>query len=232
MATMRLIAMFLVLTPLSGCDTARSVWSGIAEWGVAISPFHKSAPNVVYTPTTDEPVQMAMAEPPAAAPAAMAPEPPKPAAAMPPEPQPEMTGELARLEREAKALEARIKELRAQAAGAAKPAPMAKAAPAASGQNVFAEAFAVHLASYRKVPDAVHGWGILTKTMAEPLKGLEPRLLNVDFNDGRGAFIRLKAGPLASRDEAVKRCADIKAAGGYCQVETFSGEPFPNAKAG
>jgi cell division septation protein DedD len=121
----------------------------------------------------------------------------------------------------------------------AAPAPAAPAAPApapaaamktakapAPTGDLFAESasFGVHLASYRKIDDVNRGWAQLRKALPEQLKGLEARAITVDFNDKRGAFIRLKAGPFASREAAMQKCTELKAAGQYCHVDDFSGE--------
>jgi cell division septation protein DedD len=98
-------------------------------------------------------------------------------------------------------------------------------APVPTG-DLFAESasFGVHLASYRKIDDVSRGWAQLRKALPEQLKGLEARAITVDFNDKRGAFIRLKAGPFANREAAMQKCTELKAAGQYCHVDDFSGE--------
>jgi cell division septation protein DedD len=113
------------------------------------------------------------------------------------------------------------------AAPAPAPASTTKAAKAAAATgDLFAEtaSFGVHLASYRKIDDVNRGWAQLRKALPEQLKGLEARAITVDFNDKRGAFIRLKAGPFANREAATQKCAELKAAGQYCHVDDFSGE--------
>jgi hypothetical protein len=82
--------------------------------------------------------------------------------------------------------------------------------------------YAVHLASYRSEATARRGWDLLSPQPA--LAGLDPRVERVDLGAEKGAFLRLKAGPLPNRAEAERRCAALMAEGLYCAVETHSGE--------
>ncbi len=82
--------------------------------------------------------------------------------------------------------------------------------------------YAVHLASYRSEDTARRGWDALSFQPA--LAGLEPRVERVDLGPEKGAFLRLKAGPLADREAAERRCAALVAEGLYCAVETHAGK--------
>ena len=84
--------------------------------------------------------------------------------------------------------------------------------------------YGVHLASYRVAANAQRGWQILS-TRHEVLMGREARIAAVDLPE-KGPFLRLKAGPFASRAGAVEACRMIKAMGDYCAVTTFDGVAF------
>ncbi|MHA6289489.1 SPOR domain-containing protein [Maricaulis sp. CAU 1757] len=80
---------------------------------------------------------------------------------------------------------------------------------------------AVHLASYRSEAMAAAGW-LALQARFEGLAGLEPRLEAADLAE-RGRFLRLKAGPFDSREEARRACVVIEAAGEYCRAVDFTG---------
>jgi hypothetical protein len=83
--------------------------------------------------------------------------------------------------------------------------------------------FALHIASYRTESSAAAGWRIIAAEAPETLDDLHPRIETVDLGSERGVYLRLKAGPLDSRDEAVARCAALVEAGHYCQTADFEG---------
>lgn len=83
--------------------------------------------------------------------------------------------------------------------------------------------FALHLASYRTETSAEAGWRIISSEAPAPLGDLHPRVETVDLGPERGVYLRLKAGPLDSRDEAAARCAVLVEAGHYCQAVDFEG---------
>ncbi|MDA1132936.1 MAG: SPOR domain-containing protein, partial [Proteobacteria bacterium] len=89
-----------------------------------------------------------------------------------------------------------------------------------------ADAFSLHLASYRRQQDAVDGWAALRAQAPGALSGMQPGTSR--FTRGAdGEFIRLKAGPIASRSEADALCAQLRAAGLYCDVQPYAGTvPF------
>ena len=89
------------------------------------------------------------------------------------------------------------------------------------GGNSGGDGFGVHLASYRVAGNAQKGWEVLT-ARHDVLKGRQARLAAVDL-PGRGMFLRLKAGPFASRAAAVEACRMIEVTGDYCAVTTFDG---------
>ena len=84
---------------------------------------------------------------------------------------------------------------------------------------------AVHLASYRQREHAAPGWIELQGTAGGALGGLQPRLAEADLGEA-GVYLRLKAGPIDSPDAARATCARLEAAGVWCAVSDFSGEPL------
>lgn len=99
------------------------------------------------------------------------------------------------------------------------PAPREEPAMAAVGG---AEQFALHLASYRERDNAVAGWEEFRLTVPDQLADLRPGTSIFD-KGADGQFIRLKAGPLASKSEAESRCEIIRAVGLYCAVMPYAG---------
>jgi len=91
--------------------------------------------------------------------------------------------------------------------------------PTASGR------YGVHLASYRVIDNAYAGWDILLGRHINELGLLEPRIAAADI-PGLGLHYRLKAGPLATREEAISLCERIKTGGDYCAVMAFDGDPL------
>ncbi|RMD89706.1 MAG: hypothetical protein D6807_03190 [Alphaproteobacteria bacterium] len=88
------------------------------------------------------------------------------------------------------------------------------------------ETFGVHLASYRDAEKARAGWQVLLDTYPELLKGLAPRLEPFDLGTLGGRYLRLVAGPFADVAPARERCEALRAAGAFCQVAAFRGEPL------
>lgn len=84
--------------------------------------------------------------------------------------------------------------------------------------------YAVHLASYRKIKTVQKEWTRLVNAHPEHLMGLRLRVSPVDLGSNRGTFLRLKAGPLPSRDFANKLCRSLKKKGLYCAVMRFTGQ--------
>jgi hypothetical protein len=80
----------------------------------------------------------------------------------------------------------------------------------------------VHLASYREYANAVSGWAELQVAAPNALLGLEARLSEADLGE-RGVFLRLKAGPLDSPAAARALCAELEAAGHWCNASDFDG---------
>ena len=81
---------------------------------------------------------------------------------------------------------------------------------------------AVHLASYRGVETAREGWGELVSAHGDLLGSLDARLSEVEIA-GQGRYLRLKAGPFDTADEARTVCRALIATGEYCAVVDFSG---------
>ncbi len=98
------------------------------------------------------------------------------------------------------------------------------AAPAAAVPAPVAQtgAFALHLASYRRVETAKEGWTELARELPTPLNGLRPGTAVFD-KEREGRYYRLMAGPVASRSDAEARCRVIQQAGEYCAVMPYAG---------
>lgn len=89
------------------------------------------------------------------------------------------------------------------------------------------EAFTVHLASYFNAEDAVRGWAVLTARHPDLLSGQEPILRDVDLGE-KGLYVRLLAGPLSGRDEAVDLCTALRREGAYCVPAGIAGDLVPS----
>lgn len=85
--------------------------------------------------------------------------------------------------------------------------------------------YAVHLASYRRASKARQGWVIYTAQYGELLTSLSPRGSTVDI-PGKGAFIRLLAGPFPSSEAAQSVCDELAHSEQYCRVVPFEGAPL------
>ena len=123
------------------------------------------------------------------------------------------------------ALSAELGEMEAeaeeQAAEAAAEAALPKAVP--SGDE---PAYGVHLASYRSRDGAASGWRALSARHGALLDGMRPVLAVLDMGDFGGEFLRLKVGPVADQAAAAALCAEFSAAGEYCVITDYSGEPL------
>jgi hypothetical protein len=84
--------------------------------------------------------------------------------------------------------------------------------------------FGVHLASYKNESQILPGWAVLQQRHPV-LQGLKPIVTEVDFQDGRGTFYRLKAGPLQAAAAAQSICAAIRSRSGFCQLDEYAGHP-------
>jgi hypothetical protein len=81
---------------------------------------------------------------------------------------------------------------------------------------------AVHVASYRTPEQVREGWDVLSARHVV-LSRLEPRMDAADLGE-RGAYLRLKAGPFDDAAAARAACAEIEAAGDWCQATGFDGD--------
>jgi hypothetical protein len=119
------------------------------------------------------------------------------------------------------AIDSEIRALIVQQAPPAAPVPLAPPA-----DKPVADAFAIHLATYKLKDSVADGWTEYRKLYGAVLDGLEPRVATVDLQDGRGTLYRLKAGPFASAAAAGVACKKVAAfPGGYCKVMDFTGTP-------
>jgi len=103
---------------------------------------------------------------------------------------------------------------RADGSRSIKPAPVLKDA-----RSLF---YAVHLGSYRTASRAFEGYAQIKAKTPGALKHLQPRVERVDLGS-KGIFERLKAGPFASRKEALNVCSQLRGAGQYCVPADFTG---------
>ena len=106
---------------------------------------------------------------------------------------------------------------------AAAPTPGQAPAPTTTAATAAAPgAFALHLASYRRIDTAADGWTELLGKTPRALEGLRPGTTQFD-GGANGRFYRLNAGPVATRADAEARCRLVQAAGLYCAVIAYAG---------
>lgn len=116
----------------------------------------------------------------------------------------------------------------AQTAAAPVPPP-AQAVPVAKTitaptEKPVAGPFAVLLGAQGSLDEARASWAV-TSAQSAALERLEPRVTATDALGSRS--YRLAAGPLQSKAEAAKICAELRAAGITCRVGGFAGEAIP-----
>lgn len=88
--------------------------------------------------------------------------------------------------------------------------------------------FAVVIGSYRRPKEVLRGWVDLLRVHPGVLAPLQPRVLEVDYGNGSGAILSLKAGPFADADAATAACARLKERRvPSCEVADFTGTPGP-----
>ena len=87
------------------------------------------------------------------------------------------------------------------------------------GRSLF---FAVQIGSYRDQSRAIAGWNELKAKAPEVFFGLRPRIEQVDLG-AKGVFMRLKAGPIFSETEVMKRCQQLQSQGVSCIETDFTG---------
>jgi hypothetical protein len=88
-----------------------------------------------------------------------------------------------------------------------------------------AAGFGAHLASYRQPEEVAQGWSALQRQLGADIAGLSPRVVGIDFGDGRGTFYRLKVGPLKSLEAAQELCRKLRAKAVFCEPSDFAGTP-------
>jgi hypothetical protein len=89
--------------------------------------------------------------------------------------------------------------------------------PSTSRRPQAAGGFAIHLASIRHAADVPGEWQALTRKHPSLAK-LRPRAAEAVEVPGKGTFYRVAGGSFASRNEAARACAPVKAAGAYCAI--------------
>lgn len=82
--------------------------------------------------------------------------------------------------------------------------------------------FAVQIGSYRSSDRALAGWRELQRQAPMVFTGLRARVERVDLG-AKGVFVRLKAGPLSSRSEALSHCQTLQTKGISCIKADFTG---------
>lgn len=90
------------------------------------------------------------------------------------------------------------------------------------GQSLL---YGVHIASYRTMDHVVQGWETMRAMLPDMLGPLEARVEAADLGE-RGVYLRLKAGPFATRAEALSACAELSQSAIYCQAMAFAGDPL------
>jgi hypothetical protein len=105
------------------------------------------------------------------------------------------------------------------------PSPMVSTLPPDDMLSAPSLRHGLHLASYRIHENAVAGWHELQARYPDSLGGRDARLETVEI-DGRGEYLRLKAGPYDSAAEAAQACAALESDGSYCMPVDFSGSPL------
>ncbi len=78
----------------------------------------------------------------------------------------------------------------------------------------------LHLGSFKTQAQAEKDWASLKSKHSDVLGKLQPSYSKVDVK-GKGTFIRLKAGPMASAKAAQEACAKLKAKKQFCDASTL-----------
>lgn len=94
-----------------------------------------------------------------------------------------------------------------------------------AGVSVAKGRFAVHLASYKHMRYLERGWSRLQEQFPALLASREPRAKRFTRDDG-AKYIRLKAGPFETRQQAYDLCNKLKARQVYCALSRFDGFPL------
>lgn len=82
--------------------------------------------------------------------------------------------------------------------------------------------FALHLASYKYMRYLERGWLELRDQFPTLLGGTVPRATRFTTDDGT-VYIRLKAGPFETKQQAYDLCYKLKAGQAYCALSQFDG---------
>lgn len=122
------------------------------------------------------------------------------------------------------AVEAEMRALAVRLAAPAEPPPEPDPI-AADPEGGISLMHAVHLASYRDEANAVSGWLMLQGLFPDLLSDRSARIEEADLGS-RGLFLRLKAGPFDTADQARTACREVEATGGWCAVTDFTGRPL------
>lgn len=83
----------------------------------------------------------------------------------------------------------------------------------------------LHLVSYSDAANLQSGWDYFRRTYPDILGVMDVRVEYITRMDGT-PFLRLKAGPLPSPQQAAPYCARLKARGAFCAIVPFTGNPI------
>ena len=75
----------------------------------------------------------------------------------------------------------------------------------------------VHLASYRSLKQAERGWTQIRRAHSKILGDLSHEVTRISLGR-KGTYFRLKAGPLASNDDARSLCSKLKRRRQFCET--------------
>ena len=85
--------------------------------------------------------------------------------------------------------------------------------PAATGQS----GYVVQVSSQRSADQAQAAFASMQRRYKSVLGGFEPNIQRADLGD-KGTYYRVRVGPMASRESALRLCERLKSAGGSCFV--------------
>ncbi len=77
--------------------------------------------------------------------------------------------------------------------------------------------YVVQVSSQRSAEQAQASFAAMQRRYRSVLGGFEPNIQRADLGD-KGTYFRVRIGPMASRDAALRLCEQLKAAGGSCFV--------------
>jgi hypothetical protein len=97
------------------------------------------------------------------------------------------------------------------------------AQPAAAAAVVSTGPVGIQLGNNASLDEARAVW-MITSERNRSLQNLEPRVVQTDAFGSRS--FKLMAGPIASRAEAAKVCAELRSNGVVCRISGYAGQPL------